>query len=67
MTVDLRPWCDAPTNAQTFGTSFASTTWSCPFHATWVVDGVNMCGIHKNTHARMAQGRDYKFTIERLK
>jgi len=43
---DTRPWCQAETEAQRSGSSWASTTWACSRRATTTRGGVPMCRQH---------------------
>lgn len=43
---DTRPWCQAETEAQRSGSSWASTSWACSRRATTTRGGVPMCRQH---------------------
>jgi hypothetical protein len=48
-------WCQATTTAQAFGSSWASSTWSCQRRATREVDGERLCWQHARIAERSKQ------------
>jgi hypothetical protein len=47
-----RPYCDVQTTAQLFGSSWASSSWSCQNRAKWIVNGELACTTHKLMYER---------------
>lgn len=64
MTKSKLPYCQAQTRSQSFGSSYASTSWGCQRKARWTVDGTPMCTQHKDMVQRDRPSRE--FVIEPL-